>query len=249
MARARTQSRRISSADQASKAPGGRTVLVVAAHPDDEVLGCGGTIAAHAAAGDRVSVLILGEGVTSRKGLKPREAAKAVKALQESAVKAAYVLGAQEAALAGLPDNRFDSVDLLDIVHLVEQFKNRVKPDIVYTHHHGDLNIDHRLTHQAVLTACRPLPGETVREIYAFEILSATEWQAPHPGLSFHPNHFVDISDMLPRKLAAMEVYKPEVRSWPHPRSLEGIVTQAHGRGIQIGREAAEAFEVIRSIR
>ncbi len=224
------------------------TVLVVAAHPDDEVLGCGGTIAKHVLLGDEVYCLILGEGVTSRYTQRD-EAKEALKQLKSQAEQAAEILGIKEVFFKDSPDNRFDTVPLLTIVKAVEEVKEEIKPDIIYTHHQGDLNIDHQITFKAVLTACRPLKGETVREIYSFEIPSSTEWNSPDAQSYFMPNVFVDISETFDKKIEALKAYQGEIREYPHPRSPEALRAIAMRWGSLVGCEAAEAFELIRAIK
>ncbi|MCG8609249.1 MAG: PIG-L family deacetylase [Pseudomonadales bacterium] len=221
-----------------------RTVLVVAAHSDDEALGCGGAIAKHVAGGDTVHVVFLADGVTSRactgeQGLSERNSA---------ANQALKILGVKQSYMLGFPDNRMDTVPLLHIVQRLERVVEEVQPQIIYTHHNGDLNIDHRITHQAVLTACRPLPGATLREIYAFEVLSATEWNAPgvYP---FLPNVFIDISDYLEAKLRALAEYELEMREPPHSRSIANAKRLAELRGSFVGVNAAEAMTAVRLIQ
>lgn len=225
------------------------TVLVVAAHPDDEVLGCGGTIARHAAQGDTVHITILAEGATAR-DTKRRRAARGgeLQKLGQAAQRAADILGAASLSLGQFPDNRMDSVDLLDVVKSVEALVTRHRPGIVYTHHAGDLNIDHQCVHRAVLTACRPTPQQTVRRLLCFEVPSSTEWAAGDSREIFVPQHFVDISASLAAKRKALQAYAAEMRPWPHPRSLEAVTHLARWRGASIGREAAEAFSVARII-
>lgn len=216
-------------------------VLVVAAHPDDEVLGCGALMAKLAAAGSEVHVLILGEGKTSR-----GEGQEAIEELHAEIKEAHRILGVTQTHIQNFPDNAFDSVPLIDIVKAVEEVKSQVQPEVIYTHYQGDLNIDHQLTCRAVLTATRPMAGEGVKAIYSFEILSSTEWNFP---LSFSPDTFVDIEDSLQKKVEAMAAYKSELRDYPHPRSLEGIKIQAQHRGLNVGLKAAEAFKLIRSLQ
>ncbi len=224
-------------------------VLVVAAHPDDEVLGCAGTIARHVAAGDQVHVLVLGEGVTSRYARRDTKQAEAeLDTLRKQIYRAAETLGAASVHPFGLPDNRFDSVDLLDIVKIVEDVCGNVEPTIVYTHHGGDLNIDHRLTFEAVLTACRPYPGQGVKTLYSFEVPSSTEWRAPTAAGAFLPTVYVDISETLSKKLDAMAVYEGEVRDFPHPRPTHALEIIARGNGVEVGLEAAERFCLIRTL-
>ena len=225
-------------------------VLVVAAHPDDEVLGCGGTMAGHAAAGDSVSVLILGEGMMARgnQGRQEHEG-KITERLREDARKAACILGVKETVFLDFPDNRMDSVPLLDITKSVEEVIGRILPEVIYTHHPGDLNVDHGVVSRAVLTAARPLPGSAVTAVYAFEVLSSTEW-AFGPGFEpFRPNCFVDIERHLAAKIAALRAYGTEVRPCPHPRSVEAVTSLAKWRGSQSGLSAAEAFCLLRRVQ
>jgi LmbE family N-acetylglucosaminyl deacetylase len=226
----------------------GEVVLVVAAHPDDEVLGCGGAMARHARQGDIVETLLLAEGATSRDQRRDAKArAKEISALRDCATKAARALGVRPPRFGGLPDNRMDSIDLIDVVKIVEAAVREIRPSVVYTHHASDLNIDHRITHQAVLTGCRPMPGSSVRSIYAFEVPSSTEWAGP--DAAFRPNRNVSIADEWRAKKAALEIYQSEMRPFPHARSLEAVEALAVWRGASVGVAKAEAFEVLRQIR
>jgi LmbE family N-acetylglucosaminyl deacetylase len=223
--------------------------LVVAAHPDDEVLGAGGTIARRAAEGVDVHVLILGEGSTSRAPSRDEGDSAATEALVADAEAAAEVLGAASVSVVGLADNRFDSVDLLDVVKAIEAHVDRRQPSVVYTQHGGDVNVDHRRTFEAVLAATRPQPGHPVREVLAFAVNSSTEWAFATLAPVFTPQVFVDISATLPTKLEALACYEDELRPFPHPRSPEAVEAQARTWGSAVGVEAAEAFAVVRSIR
>lgn len=224
------------------------TVLIVAAHPDDEILGVGGAIARHADAGDTVHIAIVAEGATSRTEAAPGAHDAEREALREGARKAAAVLGAQPPRLFGLPDQRLDTLSLLDVVKPIEALIDELAPSVVYTHHGSDLNLDHRIVHQAVLTACRPLPGTGARAVYAFETLSSTEWSVPAVGPAFRPVRYLDISSSLERKMTALDCYAGEMRPFPHARSKEAVAALARLRGAQAGLPAAEAFEVIRQI-
>lgn len=218
-----------------------RTVAVIAAHPDDEVLGCGGAMAAHSDRGDRVHVLIVAEGATSRQPARDRDAAAGEFAVLADAAQAAHaVLGSASLKLLGFPDNRMDSVDLLDVTKAVEDWLNEVRPDIVYTHYPHDLNVDHRYVSEAVQTACRPQPGGQRRQILFFEVPSSTEWRLG--AQPFAPNYYADISATLGRKLKALDCYASEMRAWPHARSVPACEHLARWRGASIGVEAAEAF-------
>jgi N-acetylglucosamine malate deacetylase 1 len=221
-----------------------RTVLVVAAHSDDEALGCGGTIARHVAEGDLVHAVFLADGVSSRPDSDP----SSLDHRRSAADEAHRLLGLASVRYLDFPDNRMDSVALLDIVQSLEATIHALRPDVVYTHHYGDLNVDHRVAHQAVMTACRPLPGASVKEIYAFEVLSSTEWSSPAME-AFTPTMFVDISDHLEAKLDALKAYSLEMRPAPHSRSLEHVASLARHRGHTVGCAAAEAFVTIRMIR
>lgn len=221
-------------------------ILVVAAHPDDETLGAGATMARHVAEADSVSVAILGTGAASRRR-KGESASAEVEALRGDARRALARLGVRDVDFFDFPDNRFDSVDLLDIVKIVEAEVGKAKPEIVYTHHWGDLNIDHRRTFEAVMTACRPA-GSPVRKILCFEVLSSTGWNANNAANAFMPNLFIDVAATLPKKIAALREYLGEMRQYPHPRSPEGAEILARARGLAIGAKAAEAFEIAREI-
>lgn len=223
------------------------SILVVAAHPDDEVLGCGGTIALHADAGDQVQLLIVAEGATSRQPQRNRsEANNTLSLLAQSAKSAAQILGATGVELLDLPDNRLDSLDRLDLIKLVEERIDRYQPNVVYVHHCGDVNVDHRRLHEAVITACRPTPGHPVRRLFSYEVASSTEWQPPGSSCVFQPNWFVDISVAWARKRQALEAYSSEMRPWPHARSIDALEHLARLRGAQVGVNAAEAFCLLR---
>lgn len=224
-------------------------MLIIAAHPDDEVLGCGGTIARLAKEGHKVHIAILGEGATSRYKKREKADQTAVETLRAQAQQVATVLGAQDVLLHGLPDNRFDTIPLLDIVKIIEELVEKIKPQAIYTHHGGDLNIDHAIVHRAVLTAVRPVAGCPVKEVYAFEVPSSTEWNIPSPSTCFAPSCFIDITGTLKHKIAALKEYKTEIRPFPHPRSLQGVKIIAQRWGMQCGVAAAEAFEIMRLIR
>jgi len=226
-----------------------RKILVVAAHPDDEVLGCGGTIASHAARGDRVSVLILAEGATSRGGQRDRIAAAADLSVLASSARAANdALGVERLRLLDFPDNRMDSVDMLDIIKVVEAEIADWMPEVVYTHHAGDVNIDHRTLNGAVAAACRPQPGHCASTLLFFEVASSTEWRPVSSGSAFQPNWFVDITAHWAAKRIALEYYASEMRAFPHARSIEALEHLAAWRGATVGCAYAEAFMLGRRI-
>ena len=226
-----------------------KKILVIAAHPDDEVLGCGGTIARHADEGDQVQVLIVAEGATSRQLNRDRHHAnKELTALEKAAQTAGSILGAAGVELLDFPDNRLDSLDRLDLIKQIEERINRHQPQVVYVHHAGDVNVDHRRLHESVVTACRPTPGQPVQRLLSFEVSSSSEWQPPGSAPAFLPNWFVDISAQWQRNHEALMAYTDEMRPWPHARSLEALEHLARWRGAQVGVEAAEAFCLLRQI-
>ena len=225
-------------------------ILVFVAHPDDEVLGLGGTLSYLSEVKSAIiKVVILGEGITSRS--KHRSTSDWEEELinhKKDIEKAKHIIGYNKLMCYDFPDNRFDSVDLLDVIKIVEKEKNDFKPDIIFTHHFGDLNIDHRITHDAVITASRPSSGENLHSILTFETPSSTEWQVIGNTL-FKPNFYFEIRDIdLERKILAMECYRFEKRKYPHPRSPKALKTLAKIRGISVGKKYVEAFSISRSI-
>jgi LmbE family N-acetylglucosaminyl deacetylase len=218
-----------------------KSVLILAAHPDDEVLGCGGTIAKLADEGSAIHVAFLADGVFSREGDKNTKQNE-LNARQAAAEKACIILGAKAVSFGKFPDNRMDTIALLDIVKVIESLVAEYRPDTVFTHHAGDVNVDHRRAHEAVVSACRPQRDHPVKTLLCFEVPSSTEWQLPGSAPVFAPNWFVDVSATLDRKLAALDAYAAELRVWPHPRSRQGVEHLARWRGATIGVDAAEAF-------
>ena len=226
-----------------------KKVLIVAAHPDDEVLGCGGAILKHVADGDDVHIVIMAEGITSRD--KVRDVAKNSTTLQELSTKShlvAEALGARTLNMLQFPDNRMDNRDLLDVIKSVEQIIDDIKPDIIYTHHYGDINIDHQITNQAVITASRALPGTSVKQILFFETLSSTDYQVININNVFIPNWFVNIESEIDKKIEILKIYNSEMREYPHSRSYEGVKLLAQYRGLAVGKKYVEAFSLGRNI-
>lgn len=224
-------------------------VLVVAAHPDDEVLGCGATIARLAREGAEVHIAILGEGITSRYEKGEKADRKLLDKLHAASRQVATLLGAKDLSLHNLPDNKFDTVPLLDVVRIVEDLVARLQPGTVYTHHGGDLNIDHSITARAVLTATRPVAGCPVRELLAFEVPSSTEWAFQQIEPTFRADVFMDVQATIEAKIKAMELYEGETRPFPHPRSAEALRAIARRWGSVAGVEYAEAFSLVRMIQ
>ena len=220
-------------------------VLVIAAHPDDEILGVGATVARHVANGDVAYALILGQGQLSRDNI--ADTNEVLEKLQNDARKSANIIGFKDIYFESFPDNQFDTVSNLSIVKAVEKYIGQIKPNIIYTHHYGDLNVDHRITHNAVMTATRPFVSD-VNEIYSFETLSATECNFDYDYSSFKPNYFVDIGKWIDKKIEALKCYKTEMKDFPYPRSIENIEYTAKKWGSLCGTHFAEAFEVLRVI-
>ena len=171
-----------------------------------------------------------------------------VEELRDCSRQVADLLGITELFLYDLPDNRFDTIPLLDVIKIIEELIERLQPEVIYTHHGGDLNIDHAITQRAVLTATRPVVGCPIKKIYAFEVPSSTEWSFGQFQSAFQPNVFVDITDTLETKIKAMAVYESETRLFPHPRSFEAIRNIARRRGSMVGLKASEAFMLVRDV-
>jgi LmbE family N-acetylglucosaminyl deacetylase len=219
-----------------------QSISVVVAHPDDEVLAFGGIMARHAAKGGRVDTLILATGLTSR----THEEEHDLDILRQEAVDASKVLGVREPEFGDFPDNRMDTVALLDVAQRVEAFFRSTQPDVILTHHAGDLNVDHRIVQQAVMIAARPLPNTKPIAIYAGEVLSSSEF-APVSDW-YVPNTYVDIAAWLEQKQQALECYRGEIRDWPHPRSVQAVEHLARKRGSEVGLEAAETLHLLRAV-
>lgn len=214
-----------------------RSVLVIAAHPDDELLGCGGTVALHARRGDRVTACILCEGESLRYG------AEGVNQRSHTE-RAAEVLGVADVRNFGFPDQRLDTFTLTEIITPLERLVREVRPQVIYCQHGGDVNLDHQLVFKAVLVATRPTE-EFIESVYAFDTASSTEWAFPR---TFVPDTWVDISSTLETKLRAMACYESEVRDYPHPRSIEALRYRAKAWGNQSCLDAAEVFMTVRRV-
>ena len=217
-------------------------VVVVAAHPDDEILGAGATLAKHARAGDAVHAVVLAEGATSRYETGMKES------LHESGERAARAIGFASIRFESLPDQRLDTVPLIEVTQRIEKILEPLDPAIVYTHFGGDVNLDHGVVARAVWTACRPYRFAGLRRVAAFETPSSTEWGAPNEGGGFRPNLYVDVAATLDAKIAAIECYESELRPYPHPRSARALRERAAYWGSVAGRTAVEAFMILREM-
>lgn len=219
-----------------------KRILVIAAHPDDELLGLGGTLARHAAAGDEVTCVVVSEGASAR------YASGADEDLRSSGHAAATRLGTHSLRFLGMRDQRLDAQPILDVIQPIEKIVTEVRPHIVYTHHWGDLNRDHRVVSEAVMVACRPVGPDYPAQLLCFETPSSSEWSSTDLALQFVPNHFVDISATIETKLEAMACYTTELRPAPHPRALESLRTRAAYWGQIVGKRYAEAFVLVRAV-
>ena len=228
-----------------------KKIMVVVAHPDDELLGLGATmnklieeynITTH--------LVILGEGITSRSDSRDVEKWKSeLETHKQNIYNAQKAIGYHSVSIHDFPDNRFDTVALLDIIKAIEKEKQAFSPSVVFTHHGGDVNIDHQRTFEAVITACRPIKEEVVKTILTFETPSGTEWRASSDPKQFIPNLFIEVSEKnIEAKIKGMESYEFEKRQYPHPRSPEALKIKAQNWGITVGVNFAEAFCLIRMI-
>ena len=218
-----------------------KKILIVAAHPDDEMLGCGGTIIKYKKFSE-IEVMFMTDGVSSRE----KNKSKALKRKEES-LKLFKFLELKKPTFLNFPDNKMDSIPMLKIVKQIEKKIKKFKPNVIITHFSNCLNIDHKKTFEAVMTASRPLKNTNIKTILSFEILSSTEWSQNYED-NFNPNFFVDISDLIAKKINALKFYKSELKKFPHSRSLKGVESLAKFRGISCGCKNAEAFYLARHI-
>jgi LmbE family N-acetylglucosaminyl deacetylase len=213
-----------------------KKILIIAAHRDDEVLGAGGTIAKHVEEEDKVYCLILGNEILCRES----------ENLNNQAIESSKILGITEIFFENFPDNKFDSIPLLEITQTVEKYVNKIKPNIIYTHWEDDLNIDHRTTFNAVITACRPCTNDSLEKILSFEVLSSSEWRLTK---KFKPNVYINIEKTFEKKVRALNAYQSEIRNYPHSRSTKGIEILANYRGLECGKKFVEAFYLVKQIK
>ncbi len=234
-------------------------ILVIAAHPDDEVLGMGGTITKYVKKGHRVKIVIMATGIFSRRSYEHTNStvynvdedvlekmAKQVQNLQKDAIKASRIMGVKDIEFFDFPDNEMDKVSNLEITKKIESEIDKFRPDLVFTHSQYDINIDHRIIYNATITATRPLSKFRVKDVISFEVPSSTEWYFPS---KFSPNMFIDINKELTTKIKALSAYKTEIKDFPHPRSVEGLEVIAKHWGTVSGFNAAEAFYLVRQLK
>lgn len=217
--------------------------LIIAAHPDDEILGCGGMIRKSKTGGSEVYVLLLTDGAMDRY-TKQKSAI-----LKKNAFEANRFIGTKKVYFEKFPNQKLDTVSLTQIIRSIEKYIDMLKPEAIFTHHQGDLNNDHRIVCAATLTATRPFPGQVVKKVYSYFVASSTEWNFSDAKDLFIPNTFIDINREIREKVAAMKHYATEIRPYPHPRSTESIKTYASYWGMVAGLGCAEPYQLIRDIK
>ena len=216
-------------------------ISIIVAHPDDETIGCGGTILKLLAAKKKVNLLTLSDGISSRS---ISNKSKKIRTNNFKNVLKSYKFN--HTKNLNFPDNAFDSVPLIEIIKSIETFINYTKTDTIFTHFPSDLNIDHQITSRATVTASRPQPGQKIKNILFFEVLSSTDWSIDFK--KFNPNYFEDISKFIKDKTKILKLYKDEIRNEPHTRSLTNIIRLSELRGNSVGIKNAEAFEIFRAM-
>ena len=215
-----------------------KNIMVIAAHPDDEILGCGGTLYKYSKK-SKINLIFLSDGESSRK---IKNLKKKIENRKKCALKVGSLLRADKVIFGDFPDNKLDNLPSLKITKFIEKWIKKIKPDTIFTHHYNDLNLDHKIVSNSVVTACRPLKNHSVNLILFFEILSSTEWQINDPQNLFNPNWFEDISNEIDFKIKLLNVYKEEIRKYPHSRSIKGVKALAKYRGVSSGYKFAEGF-------
>lgn len=221
-----------------------KKIMIIAAHPDDELLGCGGTVAKLIEEGYSAKTVILGRGMLAR----GKEHEKHLEKHMENSKNANKEIGIDEIEIYDFPDNSFDTIPLLEIIKVVEKEITHYQPDIIFTHHGNDLNIDHRKTFEAVMTACRPQPGVINPKIYTFFIPSSTDWIDGDSLNSFVPNTYIDIEKQIDKKIKALSYYDTEMKEYPHSRSLESLKIFSKYWGNRVGMNYVEPLKLIREI-
>lgn len=223
-------------------------ILVIAAHPDDEVYGMGGTMAKLSSQGHEVHVLIVTDGCTAQYANRP-DLPEIIEKKRREALKANDILGVKQVHFGTFPDMRLDTVPHVEINCLIEETVNAVEPDVVYTHFYGDVNLDHQMVYRSTLVAVRPVPGQCVRELYCYRVPSSTEWSPQVGHTAFLPNIMEEIEDYTEAKERALLAYQTEARPYPHPRSAQYVRETDRARGLEWGLGPAEAFWQIRRIQ
>jgi LmbE family N-acetylglucosaminyl deacetylase len=217
-------------------------VLFIAPHPDDETIGAGGSIARHCALGDHVYWCIV------TKGYSPHWSEETLQTIREQIDSIEKFYGFKKVYRLGFPTVRLNTVPHMELCGALQNVIEEIKPDIIYTTSRNDANLDHRIVYDCTLVATRPLPGNGVRRVLSYEIGYTNHFGVPSGASMFQPTVFVDINDYLDKKIGAMRLYETELRSLPHPRNVDSIRLVAKERGLCVGYEAAECFELVREL-
>lgn len=225
-----------------------KRILVIAAHPDDEVYGMGGTMAKLSAQGHEVHVLIVTDGCTAQYAGRP-DLPELIKTKQAEAREANRLLGVKEVHFGAFPDMRLDTVPHVEVNRLIEETVDAVRPEAVYTHFYGDVNLDHQMVYRSTLVAVRPVPGQCVRELYCYRVPSSTEWSPQLAQTAFLPNVMEETVDYAEAKERALLAYQTEARPYPHPRSARYVRETDRARGLEWGLGPAEGFWLLRKIQ
>lgn len=220
-------------------------ILVIAAHPDDEVYGMGGTIARLSSEGNEIHVLIVTDGCTAQYANRP-DLPEIITKKHEEALQANEILGVKKVHFGTFPDMRLDTVPHVELNRLIEETVDAVRPEAVYTHFYGDVNLDHQMVCRSTLVAVRPVPGQCVKELYCYQVPSSTEWSPQLAHTAFLPNVMVDITKFGAVKEEAILAYQTEIRAYPHPRSPQYVRETDSARGLQWGMGACESFMQMR---
>ena len=226
-----------------------KKILVFAAHPDDELLGCGATLLKYQKKGFKIKIFFFGDGESSR-NINKKKIFKSIIKREKQAEKVSKKGKFEKPIFKRFPDNRLDTVPILDIIKFIEKQIRENKPEIIFTHFENDLNIDHQIIYKAVITASRPLSKTFVKKIYSFEIPSSTDFFLSRKSKKiFNPNFYIDVDSTIDKKINLLKIYTGEMKKWPHPRSLKSIKNLAMYRGSQIGVKYAEAFIIVRELQ
>lgn len=226
-----------------------KKILVFAAHPDDELLGCGATLLKYQKKGFKIKIIFFGDGESSR-NIKKKNFLKSIIVREKQAEKVSKKGKFEKPIFIRFPDNRLDTIPLLDIVKFIEKQIKQNKPEIIFTHFENDLNIDHQIIYNAVITATRPLSKTFVKKIYSFEVSSSTDFILSRKQKKiFNPNLYFNVESTIDKKINLLKLYKGEIKKWPHARSLKSIKNLAMYRGSQVGIKYAEAFITVRELK
>lgn len=224
-----------------------KKVLVIAAHPDDEVLGMGGTIAKQVKDGNTVDILIVTDGSSSQYR-DSDHLAEIIEAKKKETRNCADILGVRDIYYGELPDMKLDTTPHIRINQIIEDVIDKVQPDIVFTHFWGDVNRDHQEVYKSTLVTVRPVMGQVVKELYCYRVPSSTEWTPNKADTMFMPNYFVDIEQFAEQKYKAFACYSTELRDYPHPRSVQYLRENDKVVGLRVGMLAAEEFVMLRKL-